>query len=81
MTSTAKKVLDDALALSEDDRVRVAERLLDSVARETAEEIERAWNEEAIRRAKAVANGDTQTLDGEKAIGELEDKLRSLHRR
>lgn len=81
MSSTAKKILDDALALPEEDRVRVAERLLDSVPLETAEEIERAWNEEAIRRAEALARGETEALDGPTAVAELEDKLRSLHRR
>lgn len=80
MTSTAKKILDDALALPENDRVRVAERLLDSVPRETAEEIERAWNEEAIRRAGALVRGEVEALDGETAIGQLEDRLRSIHR-
>ena len=74
------KVLEDALALPERERVRVAERLLDSIPLESAEQVERAWNEEAIRRAQALVRGETQALDGETAIGELEDKLRSLHR-
>jgi hypothetical protein len=77
----AKKILDDALALPEEDRVRVAERLLDSVPQQTAEEIERAWTEEAFRRAEALARGETAALDGEAAVAQLESKLRSIHRR
>jgi hypothetical protein len=77
----AKKILDDALGLPEEDRVRVAERLLDSIPQQTAEEIERAWNEAAVRRAEALARGEIATLDGEAAIAQLENKLRSIHRR
>ncbi|MAQ18348.1 MAG: addiction module protein, partial [Sandaracinus sp.] len=40
MTSMAKKILDEALALPEDDRRRMAERLLDSVPRESADDVE-----------------------------------------
>ena len=80
VTSTAKKILDEALALPEDDRRRVAERLLDSMPRETAEEIERAWNEEAMRRADALERGEAQALDGEESLRGLEEELRSIHR-
>lgn len=80
VTSTAKKILDEALALPEDDRRRVAERLLDTIPRETAEEIERAWNEEAVRRAAALERGEVQALDGEESVRGLEEKLRSIHR-
>ena len=80
VTSTAKKILEEALALPEDDRRRVAERLLDTIPRETAEEIERAWNEEAVRRAGALERGEARALDGEESLRGLEDKLRSIHR-
>ncbi|MBX3250757.1 MAG: addiction module protein [Myxococcales bacterium] len=81
MSSTAKKILHEALALPEEDRVRLAEHLLDSVPRETAEMLERAWNEEALRRAEALADGETTAIDGEVALTRLENKLRALHRR
>lgn len=80
VSSTAKKILNEALALSEDDRRRVAERLLDTIPRETAQEIERAWNEEAARRAAALERGEVQALDGEQSLRGLEEKLRSIHR-
>lgn len=80
VTSAAKKLLEQALALPEQDRRRIAERLLDSVPRETAEEIERAWNEEASRRADQVERGEVRALDGEQAIRELEQRLRSTRR-
>ncbi|RLB51352.1 MAG: hypothetical protein DRJ42_16965 [Deltaproteobacteria bacterium] len=80
VTSSAKKILDEALSLPEDDRRRVAERLLDTIPRETAEEIERAWNEEAVRRAAELERGEVQALDGEQSLRGLEEKLRSIHR-
>ncbi len=80
MTSTAKKILDEALSLPEDERRRVAERLLDTIPRDTAEAIERAWNEEAVRRAAALERGEVEALDGEESLQGLEEKLRSIHR-
>ena len=80
MTSTAKKILDEALSLPEDDRRRVAERLLDTISREPAEEIERVWNEEAARRAGTLERREVQALDGEESLRALEEKLRSIHR-
>lgn len=79
VTSAAKKFLEQALGLPEQDRQRIAERLLDSVPRETAEEIERAWNEEATRRAGALERREVTALDGEESLSKLEDKLRSVH--
>ena len=60
MTSTAKKILDDALSLPEDDRRRLGEALLDSVPRESSEEIEGAWRDEVARRIEEVRRGDVK---------------------
>lgn len=77
MTSAAKKVLDDALALSDDERRRVAEALLDAMPPETAEEIERAWLDEARRRAGRIERDEVRAQDGEEALIALETKLRA----
>ena len=74
MTSTAKKILDEALSLPEDDRRRLGERLLDSVPRESAEDVERAWDQEVLRRVKAAENGETEALDWDEAAAELRAK-------
>lgn len=74
MTSTAKKVLDDALALSAEDRRHVAERLLESVEREPADDVERAWDEEVLRRIEAAEDGETQARDWRDASAELRAK-------
>ena len=80
VTSSAKKILAEAMSLPEDERRHVAEQLLDSVSHETADEIERAWNDEAVRRATKLESGETVSLDGEASVRALEEKLGSIQR-
>lgn len=79
MTSTAKKILEDALALPEADRLHVAELLMDSLSPEPKAEIEREWTEEAIWRANEAERGDVPSLNGNQVIADLEAELRNLH--
>ncbi|MCH9683638.1 MAG: addiction module protein [Deltaproteobacteria bacterium] len=79
MTSAAKKVLDDALALPDDERRRVAEALLDALPMETADEIEVAWLDEARQRAGRLERGEVRARDGQTALASLEAKLRGIH--
>ena len=74
MTSSAKKILDEALALPEDERRRVAERLLESVPRESADAVARAWDQEVLRRLEAAENGETEARDWDEAAAELRAK-------
>ncbi len=80
MLSDTKKLLDEALTLSEDDRRHVAQTLLDSIPDADTHQIEDAWNNEAISRANATLNGQITGLDGESAVNELEQKLRRINR-
>jgi hypothetical protein len=77
VTAAAKHVLDQALALSTDERRRVVQALLDALPPESAEEIEAAWVEEATRRAGRLERGEEQALDGEETLTTLEAKYRS----
>jgi hypothetical protein len=78
VTAEAKKVLDDALALPDDDRRRIAEALLDSMPPETADEIELAWIEEARQRAGRLERGEVVARDGDAVTAEIEAKLRGV---
>lgn len=75
VTAQARKILEQALSLPEDDRQRLAEALLDSIPAEVAEELEKAWNAEALRRAEAFERGGVQAVDGDKAMSELRAKF------
>lgn len=76
MTAEAKKILDEALALPDDERRRIAEALLDSMPPETADEIEMARLVEARRRAGELERGEVVARDGDAVVAELEAKLR-----
>lgn len=75
MTSTPKKLLEDALALPLEERRKLTQALLDALPPETADEIEAAWLDEARRRAGAVERGEIRTLDGDEALRALEAKV------
>ena len=79
VTAQARKILEEALSLPDDDRQRLAEALLDSIPAEIAEELEKTWNAEALRRAEAFERGEVQSIDGEQAIDSLRSKLSEAH--
>ena len=78
MNDEAKKVLSDALALSEAEREDLAEALLASLPRLSKREqveIEKAWADEAVSRAEALARGNLTAEDGAPALAELKSEL------
>lgn len=79
MTSSAEKILEEALALPDDERRVLAERLLDTVLRDEPESVAKAWTDEAVRRAGALERGEIEALDGDNAVADLEVKLRDIH--
>jgi hypothetical protein len=58
VTSTAKKILDEALALPDDERRIAAEVLMDSLV--SQDEVDAAWREEIIRRVEQVRRGEVE---------------------
>lgn len=80
MTAEAKRILEDALSLPDDERRRIAELLLDSVSTDSTEEIEAAWVAEAVRRAEQLERGEVEALDGETVLAELKAKFQSAAR-
>ncbi len=77
MGSEAKKVLDEGLALPDDERRRVAEALLDSLRDAEKNEIDPMWRDEVLRRAEDVRNGTVATLP----LSEVRRKLREARNR
>ena len=80
VTAAAKKILEDALALPDDERRRIAELLLDSISTDSTEEIEAAWVTEAVRRADELERGEVEALDGESVLEGLKAKFQSAAR-
>jgi putative addiction module component (TIGR02574 family) len=60
VTSTAKKILDEALALPQAERRLLAEALLESATEESEHEIDPAWRDEVLRRIDQVRRGDVE---------------------
>lgn len=58
MTASAQKILEEALALPDNERRMVAEVLMDSLVRE--EDIGTAWREEILRRVEQVRRGEVE---------------------
>lgn len=81
MTDQAKKLLGEAMALSEREREKLAELLLTSLPRLSKREqadIEKAWVDEAASRAEALRQGSLVAEDGATAIVELRSELRTV---
>jgi putative addiction module component (TIGR02574 family) len=67
VSSAAKKVLADALALPESDREALVEVLLTSLRLGSAGEVEAAWSEEVVRRLERLQKGETVPVDWDEA--------------
>lgn len=74
MTSQAKKLLEQVLALPEEDRHYLVEAIQESLPAETQEEINAAWEEEIARRVQSIKDGTAVLLDGEQVMRELKSK-------
>ncbi len=66
----------EALLLPQEDRAKLAQKLLLSLATLSEEELKQAWLVEADRRARELDNGDVQPTSAE----EVRRKARSLLR-
>ncbi len=60
VTEAERKTFDDALALSEEERLELAEALFDSLSVEDQARIDQAWRTEILRRMKEVGNGEVE---------------------
>jgi hypothetical protein len=79
MAQSLAEIEDDALKLSEEDRARLAVRLLASLEEEaeSPEEIEKLWLVEAERRFRELREGVVQGLAARDVFAQLRAKLSS----
>ncbi|MEJ2327386.1 MAG: addiction module protein [Chromatiaceae bacterium] len=69
-------VLEQALALPAEQRLRLVDALLSSLNAPTSPEVERAWREEAERRVGEIETGRVRLIEGEEAFARLRAKYR-----
>jgi putative addiction module component (TIGR02574 family) len=76
MSSRARKIIEEALALPKDELVSVVAELQQSVeATDSPAEIEEAWRSEIGRRLRSLKGGSAVTFDGEQVDRELSKLL------
>ncbi len=65
MTSHARKILEEALALPKEERLLIAAELHQSVEdSDSPEEIQAAWLDEIAERVQSIADGTAELVDG-----------------
>ena len=70
MGAEARRILETALALSDEERAEVAVYLLASLDGAPDADAERAWAAEITRRAESVLRGEARLVDWEDADAE-----------
>ena len=74
---TYEEIMSAAMDLSPNERVLLAEHLIESLDVEDQERINRLWAEEAERRNREIEDGTVQAIPGE----EVMNRLRSRYKR
>ena len=75
MTAVAEKNLDQVLALPCEDRVTVAEKLLQSLNSPMQSEIDQAWGEQVERRIDEIDSGEVKLIPGEEVFSDIRERL------
>ncbi len=79
MTTSAKRVLKDAMQLTEEERAEIATRLigsLDAASIEDADQVQASWAAEIERRCAALDAGTTGTTSWKAARRRIETAIR-----
>jgi putative addiction module component (TIGR02574 family) len=74
MSKTAEQVLEDAMALTEDERAELAVRLHASVSDRPDRVLEDIWDQEISDRLKAIDDGSEELIPAEEVHRELRQK-------
>jgi len=72
MTSRARKVIEEALALPKEELLQVVAELQESVeATDSSDDIDTAWRDEIVRRLRSIEDGSALLHDGDDVEREL----------
>ena len=76
MTSRARKIIDDALALPKDELVGIVAELQQRVeATDSQQDTDAAWRDEVARRVRSIKDGSAVLFDGDQVDRELSEIL------
>ncbi|HSS19806.1 MAG TPA: addiction module protein [Pyrinomonadaceae bacterium] len=70
MSRTLDQITEEALQLPASSRASLADKLMESFASETPDEIRRLWSAGAIRRRAEIRSGKVQPVSGEEVMDE-----------
>lgn len=74
MATTNDRVIEEALSLPADARLRLVEKLLSSLNLPIDEEIDRLWAEEAEHRVSQIDEGKAKLVPGEEVFSRIRAK-------
>ena len=77
MTSATKKILEDALALSDEQRATLVAALNESLET-TEDDLTPEWKAEIARRIEAVERGDSPLIPGDEVEARIRKTLRKI---
>jgi len=77
VTSVTKKILEDALALPEEQRATLVAALNESLET-TEDDLTPQWKAEIARRIEAVERGDSRLIPGDEVEARIRKTLREL---
>jgi putative addiction module component (TIGR02574 family) len=77
VTSATKKILEDALALSEEQRATLVAALNESLET-TEDDLTPEWKTEILRRIEAVERGDSRLIAGDEVEARIRKTLREI---
>ena len=75
MVATVEDLAEQALRLSSDERARLAEILVESLASDPPGSIDRLWLAEASRRREDLASGREKGIPGDQALRQVRDAV------
>ncbi len=73
MIANTEQIAAAALALPEDDRLELADRLIESLDGPPDDDVERAWTDEIARRLEEVRSGKAVTVPWEEVRKRLQE--------
>jgi putative addiction module component (TIGR02574 family) len=75
MPLSLDQLAQEALQLPAVSRAQLAEKLVASLSNAEADEIQRAWAAQALRRRDEVRSGKVQTIDGDSVISKVRSAI------